>query len=270
MIIEKNIKRTFDNWCENYHFIICVRVLMESLNEDERFDYPFFSGLSGDAFTQIYTGNSFVDSLSHDRFSPQIVDTVFSAIGYKYEYVGEKELQTNKSYWHKKVIESLNNNRMVISKGIADFDFCLICGYEQYNTLNVYGRGNKCLASNESLEKGNMLIFIGEKIKTPDIKKIYADMIMKIPECFSRTPEDGYYFGINAFQKWHETLLDDSLYENNNFDFWSIHASPLTIESENNACNYEIGFARVLLKRFSECLDDTKYVDLIKNLILII
>ncbi|MCL1859134.1 MAG: hypothetical protein FWF92_07855 [Oscillospiraceae bacterium] len=268
MIIEKNIRKFFDDWGENYHFNICMRMLMESLNEDERFDYPFFSGLTNDVFTQIYTGDSFVGPLSHTKFDSRLADRVFSAIGYNHIFVSEKDFQANKSRWYEKVVESLNNGKMVILRGIVDFG--LICGYEQNNILHIYGRrDDKYLTSIEGLDSATLLIFIGDKVKTPDIKKIYANMVMQIPSCFNRLPENRYYFGINALEKWHDTLLDDSLYDNNNFDFWNVHASPLTIESENNGCNWSKGFARELLKRFSESLNGTEYQDLIKNLIMI-
>ncbi|MDL2287301.1 hypothetical protein LJB90_01895 [Eubacteriales bacterium OttesenSCG-928-G02] len=258
MIIKPNITKLFEDWGENYSFDICMRVLMESLAEDKEYDYIFFSGVSGDAFTQLYTGTSFVDSLSNDCFSEKIAERVFSAIGYNYTFVDESALKNNKQYWHNKVINSINNHKMVITQGFDDTDgFGLICGYENDdNSLYAYIRkeeGNKTYRSTKGLDDSKILLFIEEKTKTPDIKEIYRDIIRQIPMCFSKKQENGYYFGIQALEMWGNNLLNDSLFSSA-ADIWNLHGSPLTIESENNGCNHATGVAGELIKRAARIL----------------
>lgn len=258
MIIKENITKLFEDWRENYSFDICMRVLMESLAEDKEYDYVFFSGVSGDAFTQLYTGSSFVDSLSNDCFNVKIADRVFSAIGYNYTFVDEISLKSNKQYWYSKVIDSINNRKMVITHGFDDVEgFGLICGYENDdNSLYAYIRkeeGNKSYKSTKGLDNSKILLFIDEKTKKPDLKEIYTDIIRQIPMCFTKKQENEYYFGIQALEIWANNLLNGSLFSNT-ADVWNLHASPLTIESENNGCNHAPGFAGELIKRATRIL----------------
>ena len=55
---------------QNYLFNACLQYLMECLNKNKEYGYWFFSGVTGDSFTQVHRAdfNEWTDCLSSDAF----------------------------------------------------------------------------------------------------------------------------------------------------------------------------------------------------------
>jgi len=98
---------------------------------------------------------------------------------------------------------------------------CLIGGYDEHDLLyvNLYfnqGSGLETVdqddytAITHGLDGALGLFFVGNPIAQPDMRDIYRRALENIPAILAQPPADGFVFGRDAFEKWADTLLDES------------------------------------------------------------
>ncbi|MHB1000123.1 MAG: beta-galactosidase [Armatimonadota bacterium] len=229
---------------QNYLFNGCMQYLMECLHEDKEYVYWFFSGVTGDSFTQLYRPNSpeFVSCLSDDTFNYDLAKKAFDACGYDFTYVTEAELKADKAKWTKKIVEYINKDIPVIThrcEGIRSF--AIICGYENNGeTLLLLKDDIKTPEKTKNMmDYSKGLLFVGDKKETPPLADVFRNAVMNIPALMSMQPRDGLVFGKQAFEAWADGLLcDDSVFEGKTDaemdDLrWRLHCALLCIAGTN-------------------------------------
>ena len=135
-----NVERLYENKTENYMFPSCMRSLMCSMNEDERYDFTFFSGVCGDFFTQIWLeprwryNDSYSNVCKHTQLP---IKAAFDACGYEYSYVSHEEIQKDIPYYIHEIVASIDKDLPVLTFGIVGPPVCsIIHGYAKHgNTL---------------------------------------------------------------------------------------------------------------------------------------
>lgn len=229
---------------QNYLFNGCMQYLMECLNERKDYDYWFFSGVTGDSFTQLYRPNSLksVGSLSNDTFNSEIAKRAFDACGYDFKYVNEKELKADKTKWTREIVTYINKGMPVIIYECKDAgNFGIICGYENNGETLLLLKEDVTtpVKSKNGLDYSKGLIFVGEKKTTPLLADVYRKTVMDISTFMSRQPEDGLVFGKQAFEAWADGLLvDDSYFKDKDEKAmdeirWRLHCALLCIAGTN-------------------------------------
>lgn len=204
---------------QNYLFNGCMGYLMECLHENKEYDYWFFSGVTGDSFTQLYRQNSSqpVTCLSDDTFDRNFAKKAFDACGYNFTYVTEAEVKADKTKWTKKIVEYINKDIPVITHGCENTrNFSIICGYENKGkTLLLLIEDAKTPAKSKNvLDHSRGLLFVGDKKQAPPIADVYRKAVMNILVYMSMQPKGGLVFGKQAFEAWADGLLcDDSVFE---------------------------------------------------------
>jgi hypothetical protein len=97
---------------------------------------------------------------------------------------------------------------------------CLIGGYDENDLLyvNLYPGPermtvdeNGYTAIYNGLDTTKGLFFLGDPIEQSDMREIYRSAIEAIPVFLSMPPAEGYVFGKEAFGKWADTLLEESM-----------------------------------------------------------
>ncbi len=191
---------------QNYAFDGCMAYLMECINEKPEYDYWFFSDVTGDSFTQVYSDELVTGCLSDitDR-----VNNAFTACGYEYSIVNKDDLKENKVY--QKIISSIDKNIPVIQRKLINsrYEYSIICGYDDNNTYSIYIlKGGTNQVQKTEFNDSESCIFIGNKVTDPNIKDVYRNLILSIPEYLNMSPKDGFIFGKNAFKSWADSLID--------------------------------------------------------------
>ncbi len=234
---------------QNYLFNACMQYLMECLGESQEYDYWFFSGVTGDSFTQLHRQdpNEWTACLSHDTFDYDFAKKAFDACGYNFTYVDDTELKANKAKYVQKVIEYIDKGIPVLSKGCEGTgEFSVICGYENGGEAFLYLKGDdKAPTPYKSdftchLGLPTGLVFAGEKKQAPPLADVYRKAVMSIPSYITMPPENGLTFGKQAFDDWADSFLDDRFKgkSDKELDVWKIHGTYLCI-SGTNGCSRE-------------------------------
>ncbi|MHB1459373.1 MAG: beta-galactosidase [Armatimonadota bacterium] len=245
---------------QNYLFNGCMQYLMECLHENKEYDYWFFSGVTGDSFTQLYRPNSLksVGSLSNDTFDRAIAKTAFDACGFNFKYVNEKELKAGRTKWTKKIVTYINKGIPVIIYESKDAgNFGIICGYENNGETLLLLKEDVTtpVKSINGLDYSKGLIFVENKKHTPPLADVYRKTVMNIPTLMSMKPKNGLVFGKQAFEAWADGLLvDDSYFKDKDEKAmeeirWRLHCALLCIAGTNGCSR---GF---LAKTLSLCPD---------------
>jgi AraC-like DNA-binding protein len=126
-----NVEKLYENGAENFMFCSCMRSAMSALNENPAFDYVFFTGITGDLFSQTWCDpkwqyNDSYSSVSRDCEEP--IRAAFDACGYEYEYIKENEIKKNKTLYIQKIVESIDKGYPVLTFGIVGPPICsIIC-----------------------------------------------------------------------------------------------------------------------------------------------
>jgi len=245
----KNIRRLWhENKSENFFLEGSLASIMQAIGERKEYNYWFFNALCGSAFVMHYGFKSENSEGLSSVFIPEIVIHAFDTCGYGCLYIDAETIKENPDDVVSAVKTSINRGIPVITPGVSNLsltnlngnkDFhdyfgawSVIGGYEEDGAfnVNVYPENIETdeigyVKIEKPFENSKGLFILTEKITNPDLKTVYKNIIMAIPALLALEPKDGDCFGKNAYYKWADTMLNDSLFESD-FDDWQIFNSP--------------------------------------------
>ena len=211
---------------QNYVFNGCMKFLMECMGEDERYDYWFFSAVSGDCYVQVYGTNKekWHTCFSQSKFDYALIQRVFDAIGYNFTYIDAEQWRQNKDKCKAKIIEHIDKGILVIGKGFyhpppeglpqlpTDEVSCII-GYEN-NGECFYRLPEEATDLVPFSLDDNLpytFVFIENKKKAPSIADVYRKALMDAPALMRTPPSQAgdVFFGNDAFEQWGNMLEGD-------------------------------------------------------------
>jgi hypothetical protein len=242
-----------NNLGQDYVFDGCMAYLMECLGESDRYDYWFFSGVSGDSYTQIYQQdlNKWIMDFSHACFGDDLLERVFRAVGYGYTLVTGSDLKEDLENYKRQVVDSIDQGIPVIAKG---FDFAIggktypnldigcIVGYEDAGatllsvsqdsvTPSPHMASDPLNLRSFVLDPSYCLVFAGQKNQAPSLASVYTEAIRNIPRLNALPERDGIFFGTKAFEQWGIDLESGKFdpVSEDQLDFWPHYGSYLVI-----------------------------------------
>jgi len=243
-----NIRRLWhDNKSENFMLEGSFASVMKAIGERSEYTYWFFNALCGSAFVMPYNPNGGNDNGFSFIFIPELVKHAFEICGYECLYIDEQTIKENYNVVMGAIKTSVDRNVPVITAGVGNFNlkrkdkpeehmgfdpnWAVVGGYEADNMflVNVWHERIETddigyIKTENGLENSKGIFILTGKVSNPDIKDIYQNIILSIPALLSVSPNAGYVFGKDAYYKWAETLLDDSIFENK-FDSWALFNS---------------------------------------------
>jgi hypothetical protein len=231
---------------QNYWFNGCMEYLMECLGESKDYDYWYFSGITGDSFTQIYCKNIFDMIFCYsDGFLPKIIKKVFDSCGYDFDYFSNIKENDRKTYD--------NMIKAYIDKGIPVIaklgkerrwtEYCIIYGYDNDKFYAICGENiEKIVLSDQYFE----LIFAKEKKNKLLLADVYKNAVMDIPKVINLPETSEFAFGKKAFMYWADSfqnttfdnfpIEDDYIWYTHperGFSCWNMHGNYLCILGTN-------------------------------------
>lgn len=254
-----------DEYGENYWFNGCARYVMECLGEPD-YDYWFFSGVTGDIFTQHYSFTSFsCDALSGYKMNEDpraFVGETFAKCGYEAGFVSRKELEEATQTHLNALMAHIDKGVPVIAWG----EFVgVYVGYEDYGKTLLYITGNSGepirISLEEALQKNDGWIFVGAKTGNPSLAETYRQAITDIPKHFSvRT--NAYCFGPEAFRSW-ASEIDNGKFDGmapEEFHVWEHYTDYVCVLATNGSCSYDF------LARAKQLNPDFAWLDQVEEL----
>ena len=229
----------FNRGGENYHFNNAVRYIMDCLGEMRLSDYSLIAGITGDFFIQFYSLKGFKgDSASDLYLGLRNFVSVFDKIGYTAEAVSIRELHSEKEYFIKSIMASIDRGTPVILYHGGPTG--IIVGYEDNGNTVLYLRESmkepERLVLDENLLKDNPLIptgviIVGAKKREVSLKQIYRDVIIQLPKLLTIKTDD-YVFGAEAFRVWANDI-ENGKYEKINVDFFTYEVYVLNLATNS-------------------------------------
>jgi hypothetical protein len=195
---------------ENYLFCGALAKTMQRIGRQD-FDYWFFSGVTGDTFTQVFSRNfnKYYDCLSSAVFAKAHLDSIFNAIGYNYELVNNAEFHQATESHIAKVKQWINKDVPVIVKDTADSWYSLAVGYDNDTILqfNMLGEELQTYKFDLSDDSNYALVFVGDKAHEIDMANVYKNAVLSVPALLNKASTDEVSFGKQAFVDWADSLL---------------------------------------------------------------
>lgn len=248
---------------QNYTFNACMGYLMECMNERKEYDYWFFSGVTGDSFTQVYCKDySYVPScLSQDTFDVSFAKKAFGACGYEVDFWDEAEISTNFKVCIETIVAFIDNGKPVITKGVFENgEFCVICGYDteskKFYILSGEENTPKEYDYENVLNCSKALLFVGPKTLIPELGEVYRKAVMNIPVYITMPSTNELSFGKQAFEEWANSF-QNGFFDNipvEDIDPWRIHGTYLCMAGTN-------GCSRGFLKKTLELNPDMDFIN---------
>ncbi len=219
-------------------------------NEKGNSGLHFFSAITGDMFTVLYSTEEFCDSgLTNAFFVPQVVKKAYLAFGRDCLYLSNAQIKKDFRAVVNAIKASVDRGIPVLAWGMGNVTIgdwhgdmpegCLIGGYDgDLLYANLYpGPGRMEVdedgyyAVPDGLNGVLGLFFVGEPNEKIDLQVIYEQSIADIPGFLTAPPADSYVFGKVALEEWADTLLDESRYVGKNDDelneiCWQVHCAP--------------------------------------------
>ena len=264
---------------ENYFLCSAICSMGKALGS-EIDDYHFYANFTGDNFTYLYAAekgnpnNVQCDSgITNYLFVPQFVKKAYAVFGYDCIYLSNSQIKKDFRAVMNAIKASIDKGIPVLAWGMGNVEMgngnrvdplpegSLIGGYDENDLLyvNLYP-GAECLPEGSIDEYGYSsitngldttygLFFAGEKIEKPDMRQICQNVIDSIPAFLSLKPAKGYdggreyAFGKSAFEKWADTLVTDTYFENKTDDelggiCWNLHCSPYCCVCTSSAYDF--------------------------------
>ncbi len=238
---------------QNDWFNGCMAYLMERLGEDAVYDYGFFSGVTGDSFTQVFSKDPGRMALCYSDSRPaDAIQRAFEACGYGYDAF----LAPPEGGWSalgERIRAYIDGNVPVIARVKDRYHaFAILCGYD--------GGGFYFVMGEDTVPKRcsyDALVFVTEKKGAPALADVYRSAVMDIPHWLTLEGTAEYAFGKQAFSEWarsledgrYEGIADDDprwhTHEDPDFTCWNMHGSYLCMLG-TNAC--AIGFLEEALR----------------------
>jgi AraC-like DNA-binding protein len=250
---------------QNFAFNGCMALLMKCLGESKDYDYWFFSGVSGDCFTQVYGQDlsKWYQCLSHACFDEHLIKRVFDACGYDYTFVSSESFSANREKYLQKVVSHIDRDLPVIVKGFSFLyddklypveEISCIVGYENGGQVLLYLPDTSTTPIPFPLDIPYTLVFSEEKKKAPTLPEVYRQAIANIPLLNLASPRDGVSFGAHAFLDWADALengkFDDIPVED--LDLWPHYSAYLCIIASNISCPHFLNRAKELCPDIKE------------------
>jgi AraC-like DNA-binding protein len=250
---------------QNYAFNACMAMLMEYLGESKDYDYWFFSGVSGDCFTQVYGQDltKWYQCLSHACFDEHLIKRVFDACGYDYTFVSPQSFSANREKYIQKVVSYIDRDLPVIVKGfnfpyseklIPVEEITCIVGYENNGQTLLCLPDTSATPKSFPLDTPYTLVFAEEKKKAPTLPEVYHQAIANIPLLNLASPRDGVSFGAHAFLDWAENI-ENGTYDDipdDDLDIWRDYGEYLCIIATNVFCPNFLNRAKELCPDIKE------------------
>lgn len=261
---------------ENHWLNGCLRYVMECAGEKD-YDYDFFAGLTGDNLVQPYAlnGGFFGDDVSSfllcNSDPHRFFDGIFGACGYTADFVPEEALQKNPALYAEAVISQIDKGLPVIFYGYGGPPYGVFVGYEESGNVLLYITGNSAEPVRIPLDTATGAaitdkaanfgwIFLGKKEEQRDLKQIYRDAILKLPELLMVKTEK-YCFGAGAFRTWADEL-DGGKFDSmkaEEFEPWSMYTTYVCCLATNSGgCQRFLEKARELNPDFNFLKDVRK------------
>ncbi|MHB0857471.1 MAG: hypothetical protein ACYC5M_07845 [Anaerolineae bacterium] len=255
--------RRIQNW-ENYYLASAICSVAVATGADEETlktigrekvngGFHFFSALTGDMFTVLYATDKPCDSgVTNYFFAPQVVKKAYATFGFDCVYLSTAQIKKDFRAAMNAIKVSIDRGIPVLAWGIGNVTLgdgrrydpvpegCLIGGYDVNDLLyvNLYlgperltvdGDGYSAITHGLDTTKG--LFFVGDPVTPQDLRGVYGKAIEGIPAFLAIPPADGYVFGKAAFEKWADTLLDESRFAGKTDEelggiCWDLHCSP--------------------------------------------
>lgn len=250
---------------QNYWFNGCMAYLMECLGEDSEYDYWFFSGVTGDSFTQIYCKNPrYITLCLTDRLLGEVIDKAFDACGYTYEFITGINEENRRDYY--------GNIRRYIDRGIpvivkaspavGSDNYGVICGYEDDRFYYLFGSDSQPKTYPDRFFE---LIFVKDRKERAAISEVCRKTVMEIPAMLTRPETPDFSFGRQAFIDWADSLQNGMFDEISDDDpvwyaysgtcsCWNMHGNYLCMLGTNDCAE---GF----LERTLELNPNMKFIE---------
>ncbi|MEN6584183.1 MAG: hypothetical protein ABFD54_17195 [Armatimonadota bacterium] len=235
--------------------------------------FHFFSAITGDMFTVLYATDKPSDSgVTNYFFMPQVIKKAYSTFGYDCIYLSNAQIQQDLRATMNAIKASVDKGIPVLAWGMGNVTMlngwhgnlpegCLIGGYDENDVLyvNLYPGPERVTvdkdgytAITQGLGGTKGLFFVGDPIEQPDLREIYREVIEGISSFLAIPSAGGYVFGQEAFEKWADTLLDESRFAEKTDDelggiCWDLHCSPY--------CNICTSAAEAFVRAASEVYD---------------
>lgn len=212
---------------QNYVFNGCMKFLMECIGEEnEWYDYWFFSAVSGDSYVQVFNTNkeTWSTCLSQAKFDRELIQRVFDAIGYNFTYLEAADWRKDKDAVKAKIREYIDKGIPVIGKGFHSVSRERELPVSSVRAVIGYDHDGECFYRLTE-EDTNLVaftlddappysfVFIEDKKEAPPVAQVYRNALSIAPELM-RTPPGGnheVYFGNDAFEQW-ARMLESGFY----------------------------------------------------------
>jgi hypothetical protein len=258
--ILKNIHLLMDKYQgQNFVFNGCMAYLMECLGESKDYDYWFFSGVSGDCFTQVYGQDltKWYCCLSHVCFDEHLIKRVFDACGYDYTFVSPQSFSANREKYIKKVVSHIDRDLPVIVKGFSILwndrlwpveEIDCVVGYENGGQVLLHLPESSITPTAFPLDIPYTLVFVEDHKRVPALPDVYRQAIANIPLLNLVSPRDGISFGVQAFIDWAESIENGKFDDipNDDIDIWRHYGEYLCIIASNVCCPHFLNKAKKL------------------------
>ncbi|MCL2137577.1 MAG: hypothetical protein FWH40_08720 [Coriobacteriia bacterium] len=256
---------------QNYWLNGCLASLMECLGESPEYDYWFFSGVTADSFTQMFSKDPAQTVLCYsDRFTESALQRAFAACGYSYEYIKGVRAPEGLKAYHQRIRQNIDRNIPVLTRiDDAFHSFAIICAYDNSNFYTISGEETA-----PTIRQFDELVFVTEKHQQPSLAEAYRSAVLDIPNLVLRPATPGYSFGIEAFRDWAGSFLDSTYdaYSDGDkiwfthpdpaFTCWNMHGTYLCMLGTNGcaasflsqalALNADLGFINDLIPIFNK------------------
>ena len=238
--------RRIGNW-ENFFLDSAVYSIAESVGITYDNSFTPIAAITGDLFTYMYSETIPCDSgLTNYILMPDRVVKAFSSFGWKCEYFSKQEVERDINAVIQKIHASIDRGYLVLAWGVGgvpgmrqdqpmgegaliggyDDEALLIhlyCGAERLPEKAFDGRpcvdddGYTAIPAKAALAGTDGIFILTEKITPTDVKTVYREAVMRIPDWLTMIPTGGrvskteqYAFGKAAFTQWSEVLMDDT------------------------------------------------------------
>ncbi len=199
---------------ENYPFNACMGELERILSApfQNRLDYGFFAGVSGDDFVMCYGNNGGVnDCVSVVTDCEPFLERVFGLIGQDYTLVKNADVTADLEQFYARIRDSIDCGIPVLAKGPADNgSYSLIVSYDDDGAVYDFSCGDEVNypCAKPLRDAGCDLIFIETLPEMPPEKEVYRAAVLQLPGLMTAEPtKRGVYFGSSAYRKWAEDIL---------------------------------------------------------------
>lgn len=230
---------------QNYWFNGCAAYLMECLGEAD-YDYSFFSGLTGDSFTQIYSkdhfrGNGSLDYRLSEPGNHGLVEGIFGLCAYSSAFAPLEQIRSDREGYVDRLMESIDKGLPVILNDYGRnphrrVSWGVLVGYADYGKTLFYMGGDaktpdsisvEDLLPREEGDEGGRCrgwLFIGQKQQPKPLADVYRDRLFALPALLLHENAN-YCFGPAAFRAW-ASDIENGMFEQVNaedFDYWGMY-----------------------------------------------